>query len=324
MALLLLGWSTTHAQTCNELQPAAWGTFAIDLPYQIADFEMYDQQFGDDPRLGVWTAYRHDDVLLNVFIYDYGIVGIPDGVESDVLRDHYDEIKAQVSDAEAYGRVTLQSERRRTIGSGAIPVLEALYLLQQGNDRLISYVFLTAKYGEFIHATLTLPVAKQSEANRIVDSALASLGAVFCAPVRDSDNADAEVLAAIDRMLGAHTVAEADQEFLLITSYAASGNAPVNIVISDEYLELTNDFIIDSYFIAFFLAGAIRFDLKHPELADHASADIPSALRAMISGLELYKTEDPGFSHPFVDKLARLDQQGALEEFVRSKARNLP
>lgn len=319
VALLVFGSSASSAQTCDEVEPSDIGEYDFALPDYIGDLEYYDEQLHDDPRLGYAITYLDEGTRLDIFFYDYGIFDIPDGIDSKVLREHYEEVKAQLKESGAYSRVTLQSERQVSLGSSEIPALEAHYLLQAGQSKLLSFIFLTARYGEFIKIRLSLPVEKRSEAAKVVDAVFSALGKALCA-TESSERADnATVLAAIDRMLGAKSVEDALDEVEAVLAYAAYEEAPIEIVIDENFFQFTDNMSDDSFFMAFYFAGAIKFDLENPSASRDPVADTLSAIRATVTGLRIYQSVDPSFEHPFIEDLARLDKAGGLEEFVRSK-----
>ncbi len=71
--------------------------------------------------------------------------------------------------------------------------------------------------------------------------------------------------------------------------------------------------------MTFYMAGAIKYDLEHPAEIEDQKAETQSAIRAMITGLRIYRTKDPSFKHPFIDELARIDATGLIEDFVNSR-----
>ena len=285
----------------------------------LPNLQYYDDQIHDDPRLGYTITYVDEGSRLDIFFYDYGIVDIPDGIDSKVLREHYEEVKAQLKKSGAYSRVTLQSERQVSLGSSEIPALEAHYLLQAGQSKIVSFIYLTAKYGEFIKVGLRLPVEKQGETAKVVDEIFSTLGESLCAS-ESSERADnASILAAIDRLLSARSVEHALNEVEAVIAYAAYEKAPIEIVIDENFFQFTDNMSDDSFFMAFYFAGAIKFDLENPSASRDAIADVTSAIRATVTALRIYQSDDPAYERPFIEDLARLDKAGGLEEYVRSR-----
>jgi len=131
---------------------------------------------------------------------------------------------------------------------------------------------------------------------------------------------DATILATIDRMLGASTVDEAKDEMRSILQLATTGSESVTIVIRPDLIpnKSDDDSEIDVYFMLFYMAGAIKFDLEHPTEAHDPTADLPSAIRAMIKGLQLLKTERSDVDQPLLEDLAKIDEAGGLDSLVKS------
>lgn len=318
-ALLLSGWSASAAQYCEELNLYAAATLALELPDYIGDLEFNDDQLHEDPRLGYAVTYIDDGVRLDIYFYDYGFDDIPDGINSRVLREHYEEVKAGLKESGAYSRITLQSEREVSLGAKGIPALEAHYLLQDGQRRLLSFIYLTAKYGEFVKVRLSLPVERQSETTKLIDAVFSELAKVLCGGADSVPANGTTILAAIKRMLGAKTVVVAMDEIETVMTYVASDPAPVQVVLNEQFFQFTDDILNDSFFMAFYLAGAIKFDLENPSASRDPGADVLPAIRATITALRIYQSGDPYYEHPFIEKLAKLDKAGELEAFVRSR-----
>ena len=319
VALLFSGWSASSAQTCDGTDSNVSDPYAFEMPDFIGDLEFYDEQIYDDPRLGYVVTYAGDGSRLDIFFYDNGIMDIPDGIDSDVLRKHYEEVKSQLKESDAYSKITLQSERQVTLGPNEIPALEAHYLLTAGQRKLLSFIFLTAKYGEFIKVRLSLPLENRAQASKIIDAVFSTLGKDLCSAMMPAQADSATVLAAIDRMFGARTVTDAMDEIETVMAYAASESVPVQIVINEDFFRFTDDIMNDAFFMAFYLAGAIKYDLRNPSASRDPDADALSAIRATITALRIYQSNDPCYEHPFIEKLAKLDKAGELQAFVRSR-----
>ena len=325
LAVVLSG-STVFADTCRPLEPDYYGAYTFNFPEDMSGIRLVRNWTEDDPQIGTNALYQGQGVTIRIAIVDYGLSGIPDGVDSSVLQRKFEEIKAELKSG-AYDRVLLQSERQRSIGQGAIPVIEAMHTLEAGGTKTMSFNYLGAKYAKFIKLDLNLAASRSGDANQITDAILASAMDVFCqnsvtqgsgSNLSVSADDKKKALAAIDRMLHAQSVNDAMHEVQDVTNFAMSATGAVMVNVSESFFEPSGDQNVDAFLMAYFLAGAVKFDLENPELALHRSADIPSAIRAMVYGYNLYTIENAYFNHAFVEGFAQIDASGGLEDYVNS------
>jgi len=325
--VVFLSWSTASADTCRPLEPDYYGVYEFSFPNDLSGIRLVKNWTDDDPQIGTNALYQGQGVTINIAIADYGVSGIPDGADSTLVQRRLEEIKAELKSG-PYDRVLLQSERQRSIGQGAIPVIEAMHTLEAGGTRTMSFNYLGAKYGKFVKLDLTLSASRSGDANKITDAVLASAMGILCQNTVSQNGSGSNLsvsaddkkkaLAAIDRMLRAPSVNDAMREVQDVTNFAMSATGAVMVHVTESFFEPSGEQYVDAFLMAYFLAGAVKFDLENPDLALHRSADIPSAIRAMVYGYNLYTIENAYFNHAFVEGFAQIDASGGLEDYVNS------
>lgn len=328
ISVFVLGWSAVSAQSCQPLEPVSYGEFDFQFPEELSGIRWAGSWNHRDSGPNVVGArYLGQGIALEFNISDYGVPNISDGIESQAYQAKFEEIKSELKSG-TYDRVLLQSERQRSIGPGAIPVIEAMHTLEAGGSKTMSFIYLGAKYGKFIKLDLNLAMSRSADVNKITDAILASAVGILCknsvphngpeSNLSVSADDKKKALAAIDRMLRARSVNDAMFEVQDVTNFAESASGAVMVHVTESFFEPSGDQYVDAFLMAYFLAGAVKFDLENPDLALHRSADIPSAIRAMVYGYNLYTIENAYFNHAFVEGFAQIDASGGLEDYVNS------
>lgn len=330
IVFLIFACSVASAQSCQPLKPDYYGSYKFEFPADLAGIRRERVSRDNDPQVGSKARYVGQGIVLNISIANDGVSGIPDGIESAELQNKFEEMKANLKSGD-YDRVLLQSERRRAIGSGDIPVVEAMHTLEVRGTKTMSFIYLGAKYKNFISIDLTLAASRWGDASKISDGILATVVDVFCqnAPFASQSGGAgpnlsvspidrANVLAAIDRLLRAQSVADATREMQLIRSFAKTATGVVQIVVNETFFETSGNDYADQFLMTYYVAGAIKHDLENPEDALNPRADIVSSIRAMVAGYKVFTIENAYFIHPFVDGFANMDVSGELEAYVHS------
>lgn len=326
--VFVLGWSVASAQSCQPLEPASYGEYDFQFPRDLSGIRWVESWNRRDAGTNIAGArYLGQGITLEINISDFGVSGISDGIESQALQAKFEQTKVELKSG-AYDRVLLQSERQRSIGLGAIPVIEAMHTLESGGTKTMSFIYLGAKYGKFIMLDLNLAMSRSGDVIEITDAVLASAMDIFCQNSASQNGSGSNLsvsaddkkkaLAAIDRMLRARSVDDAMREVEDVTSFAMNAAGAVMVNVTESFFEPSGDQYVDAFLMAYFLAGAVKFDLENPDLALHRSADIPAAIRAMVYGYNLYTIENAYFNHAFVEGFAQIDASGGLEDYVNS------
>jgi len=136
---------------------------------------------------------------------------------------------------------------------------------------------------------------------------------VFAAP--DSHNEIAETIAAM-YIAGPNT--DISRESKIVAAYARTSET-VDIVIDRRFLRLIDDEVDQSVrneLLAFYLAGAIIFDISNPELRSAERADVLPAYEMVLHRYSLLKARDPKLRIPFLDRAAFHQAKRTLAEFI--------
>jgi hypothetical protein len=121
---------------------------------------------------------------------------------------------------------------------------------------------------------------------------------------------------AIDRILGDPQVDVVRSEYPLIFDFAQRSDQ-VQITIGGPFFEFSGDKKLDAALLAYYLAGAVKFDLTHRDQMEAPRADIPDAIRAALLFYRKYRAAHPKSLHPMFERFDKLDREGGLDAFVR-------
>lgn len=156
------------------------------------------------------------------------------------------------------------------------------------------------------------------------DKAALLLLAAFCgvlvgAPVRAQVPAESAVRSAISRLL-ARPAAGLSDDLALVTRFAEKSDK-VQVEITKGLVGVPNG-EKDALLLGYFIVGSVQHDLAHPEQARHPVADKVSAVKASLVMYRALQKRDKRFKRPLMDKLATLEKQGRLPQYVRSAMRD--
>ena len=126
----------------------------------------------------------------------------------------------------------------------------------------------------------------------------------------------AATLDAIDRILSNPQTESARAEYPLILDFAQRSDK-VEIVLGRPFFEFSGDKRLDASLLAYYLAGAVKFDLAHPAQASDPRADVPDAVRAALVFYRKYRAAHPDTHSALFDHLDQVEREGALDAFVR-------
>ena len=105
----------------------------------------------DNPGLGSTVLYNAPGVKASVYIYDFGIRKLPDGIESDSVKKHFNDTKASLRTAFPTAQVIVEDERMTVKG---LRLLHAAYQYTEGKagsrKSQISHLYLGSHRGNFI------------------------------------------------------------------------------------------------------------------------------------------------------------------------------
>lgn len=147
--------------------------------------------------------------------------------------------------------------------------------------------------------------------------------AVFASDERPTpgtpDRSISSVLQAIDRMVANPIVDRVRPEYAQVVDFAEQSDR-VLVTIDPQYFEFSGDKNLDSALLAYFVAGAVKFDLENPEAAREAVSDIPPAIRSALVYYKAHLNRHPERRHPFFERMNQLDRTGALDRYVAEAA----
>ena len=126
-----------------------------------------------DRRLGRSFGYGANGVSLTIYVYDYGISGIPDGPDSVAVCEQFEKAKHEIETGGNYQNVMLRREVMRPLKdiAQAPGAREALYELDRNGVHAVSALWLTAADGYFVKLRLSL----RKEVADELDEAMASI-----------------------------------------------------------------------------------------------------------------------------------------------------
>jgi hypothetical protein len=130
----------------------------LRLPQAIGPLRYSGQNRFNDRRLGRSYGYNTAGISLSLYVYDYGVRGVPDGADSVPLCEQFETAKREIEQGGNYENVTLMSESSRLLADGgnAHVAREALYRFERRGIRAVSALWLTAVDGFFIKLRLSL------------------------------------------------------------------------------------------------------------------------------------------------------------------------
>jgi len=136
----------------------------------------------------------------------------------------------------------------------------------------------------------------------------------------------ARVLKAIETMFAAAVKTDLDKERNILVDFAEASD-DVLIQIDSRFTPFTLEdgpepVKID--LLGFYLAGAVQFDLTHPDQRDDALAEVAPALQAVLPRYAKMRAIFKDYRSPFLEKVAAQQAAGTLREFVQSLAAQPP
>lgn len=318
------GIPVASAAECRALPADVPGQERFEFPRVIANLRLDERAISSDPAIGSTARYWMGGGSLAIRIASPAEASPADGNESPVFTERFDSLKKALQADPRFDRVALQSERSVSIGSGAVPAREALYQLRAGNQQAMQFSWLAAKYGRFIEVDLMLDPPRWNQAMEISQAVLQSLGAVLCRDFKVSHGLSAahrEIVSAVQRMQSAATLEEALPDLQRVTGFVQNEPAVVSIHFDDAFFQQSGNDSADGILMAYYVAGAARFDIENPTDRFDPLADVPASIRGMIAGYRLFTVENAWFVHPFVEQMMRREDAGELDHWVLRGAR---
>jgi hypothetical protein len=145
VAVLGLAGAVARAAESKPLVPTQIG----GLPYKTA------KKF-DDPALGISLSYQGDNTTLNIFVYNGGVGDIPNGIDTVVALQQFEQAKSDVLASKAWTTVRFVSDGTVLLASKAnLKSYLALFEASDGDTQYYSILYLTTGRNRFYKARLT-------------------------------------------------------------------------------------------------------------------------------------------------------------------------
>jgi hypothetical protein len=130
----------------------------LRLPQNIGPLRYNGESRFSDRRLGRSFGYNATGISLSIYVYDYGVEGIPDGADSVPLCEQFESAKLEIERGGNYENVAMRGEvsRRLTDAADAPVAREAVYEFDRHGVHAVSVLWLTAIDGYFLKLRLSL------------------------------------------------------------------------------------------------------------------------------------------------------------------------
>jgi hypothetical protein len=136
----------------------------------------------------------------------------------------------------------------------------------------------------------------------------------------DSDPVSkADVLNSIKVMMDKPLTDEMVEAQKVVVKFADESN-DVGVLIDPAFYK-AKESDMEVFFLSYYIAGAVKYQLENPSKSGKPYASIPAAIRSELFIYKEVKKRLKGYQNDFYEHLADLDKQGKLEDFVLQKAR---
>jgi hypothetical protein len=145
--------------------PAALGDNTVKLLpskfkllQNIGPMRFTGQNRYSDRRLGRSFGFGASGISLTIYVYDYGLRGLPDGPDSAEVCEQFERAKREIEDGGNYQNVVLRRQvtRRMTDFASAPLAREAEYEFDRNGVHAVSVLWVTAADGYFVKLRLSL------------------------------------------------------------------------------------------------------------------------------------------------------------------------
>ncbi len=261
----------------------------LKLPQNIGPLRYNGQRKFSDRRMGRSYLYAASGISLSIYVYDYGLSGLPEGADSVPICEQYESAKREIESGGNYENVQLRSEYRRRMSDdeGSPWLREAQYELDRNGLHAVSVLWLASIDGFFFKFRLSLRSEVAEELEEARPSILAAIAQSVTA-----------------RRRGAPVV-----------SLPAPATAESTVEVDSHY---------DTEQAALWLVYAgelVKFSREHPGMRPPCGGVLPqrhdAELAARRAALVAYRARAAGAGPlRYWDELARVEQSGFLEEYV--------
>jgi hypothetical protein len=128
------------------------------IPKQIGFLPYKSAKKFDDPALGVALTYQGEGTTLNIYIYNGGVGDIPNGIDTVVALQQFEQAKGDVLASKAWTTIKFVSDGTVILGSKPnIKSYLALFEASAADTQYYSILYLTTGRNKFYKARLTAP-----------------------------------------------------------------------------------------------------------------------------------------------------------------------
>jgi hypothetical protein len=291
-ALLAAGGDVAHAAKLGD-NTVRLAPSSFRLPQNIGPLRYTGSNRYSDRRMGRSFAYATSGISLNIYVYDYGYRGLPDGPDSFEACQQYESAKREIERGGNYQNVELRGEVARPMAdTAAAPrAREALYEFDRKGIHAKSLLWVTTADGYFVKLRLSL----RHEVADELDEARAHVLAAISAAIVDARDGAKEP----GRARASHT-----------------GNAPGPARAGFD-LAPVDDPAESEWWLAYAIALRDRVELHPgtgPACGGTVEPDFVGELEARRAALRAFRAsgkESAGFG-----AMARVDDAGLLGEYV--------
>ncbi len=128
----------------------------------ITDFE------SDDPRLGIGIGYCGCAayITVTIYLYNLGQSSIPNGADSDLIIQHFQQVINDVYTSKHYSSVVKLSERKISFDQSpeSLEALSAAFSYTVDGTENLSFAYLTGYKNHFFKIRLTYPKSEETKA----------------------------------------------------------------------------------------------------------------------------------------------------------------
>lgn len=138
---------------------------------KVTDYE------AKNPGLGVGVSYRSPTIKADVYLYTEALPSIPDGVESPLITQHFQQICGDIYTLEkigAYHSVERLSEGKVSLGTHV--ALSASFSYFQDGVEQLSYIYLTGYKNHFLKIRFTYHKSTESNGKTSLNTFLGRIG----------------------------------------------------------------------------------------------------------------------------------------------------
>lgn len=140
--------------------------YGIHIPTEVLDFKITKETDNEVKQKGLGhTLYYHAaGIKVSAYIYNYGYSNLQQGVESEIIKNHFKQVNNDVIYYNPSAQKLDESEERLISN---IPILHSVYIFTDNfasNEELVfSHVYLTSFNKQFIKLRITYSAENQPE-----------------------------------------------------------------------------------------------------------------------------------------------------------------